>query len=411
MNVNAGERAVQRCDRLGGGPYSEADGQLYRPFLSRAHRNAVDAVDRWMREAGLETRLDPIGNLVGRREAGPGAPTLIIGSHLDSVRDAGRYDGPLGVMIGVECAETLKGARLPFALEVIAFGDEEGSRFPTAMMCSRAQAGGIDPRWLDLTDTDGISVRQALADFGLEPEAALQPARAPGEVLAYVEAHIEQGPLLEAAVLPVGVVTGIACQLRLEARFSGAAGHAGTTPMHLRRDALAAAAEAIGVVEAICARGPRDLVGTVGRISASTSAFNVIAGAAEIGIDIRAASEGTRDAAAGAVRAEIEALAARRGVAVRIERLHALPPSPCDPGLIARMEAAVRAVGVEPLTLASGAGHDAMAMARLAPTAMLFIRCAGGVSHNPAEQVTAADADLACQALTAFVEGFAEDVP
>lgn len=407
--MTAGERAVARCDALGVPPYSEAAGRLDRPFLTAAHRSAVEVVAGWMAEAGLSARLDAISNLVGRREGPPGAPTLVIGSHIDSVRDAGRYDGPLGVMIGIECAEALAQRLLPFALEVIAFGDEEGSRFPSSMMGSRALVAPLDPALLEARDAGGGSVREALAAFDLDPDAVGGLARAPGEVLAYVEAHIEQGPVLEAADLPVGVVTAIAGQMRLKARFTGTAGHAGTTPMGLRRDALAAAAEAIGTIERICAAGPADLVGTVGRIETSTGAYNVIAGAAEIGIDVRAASDEVRDAAVAEVRAALAALARRRGVGLAVETLQTLPASPCDPGLMARMDAAVAAAGARPMRLVSGAGHDAMIMARLAPMAMLFIRCAGGISHNPAESVTAADVDVGCRTLVAFIERLAED--
>ncbi|HEY2051737.1 MAG TPA: allantoate amidohydrolase [Caulobacteraceae bacterium] len=409
--VNAGLRAIERCDSLGARPYSEATDFLERPFLTEAHRHALEAVRGWMEAAGLSTRIDPIGNLVGRSDAAPDAPTLVIGSHIDSVRNAGRYDGPLGVMIGIECAEALsrRASPPPFAIEVIAFGDEEGSRFPVSMMGSRALTAPLPAECLELKDAAGTTVRQALAAFGLDPDTVPSAARRPGQIIAYVEPHIEQGPVLEASGLPVGVVSGIAGQLRLIVRFSGTAGHAGTTPMRLRRDALAAAAEAILAIEAVCARGPADLVGTVGRVLTSSLAFNVIVGGAEIGVDIRAATDPVRDAAADEVRQAVAAIAARRSLDVTIETAQRLPASPCDPRLVAHMTEAVRSVGVEPVTLVSGAGHDAMTMAALAPTAMLFIRCAGGISHNPAESATAADADIACRALTAFIERLAED--
>ena len=409
--VSAGQRAIERCDSLGARPYSQAADGLDRPFLSDAHRHAIEAVSGWMNAAGLRTHIDPIGNLIGRSDASPDAPTLVIGSHIDSVRNAGRYDGPLGVMIGIECADALsrRSTPLPFAVEVVAFGDEEGSRFPISMMGSRALTAPLPSECLELKDSAGTTVRQALTAFGLDPEQVPTAARRPGQVIAYVEPHIEQGPVLEASGLSIGVVSGIAGQLRLIARFSGTAGHAGTTPMRLRRDALAAAAEAILAIEALCANGPADLVGTVGRVVTSTSAFNVIVGGAEIGIDIRAAVDATRDAAADKIRDAITAIAAGRGVDVTIETAQSLPASPCDPRLVAHMAAAVRSVGVDPLTLVSGAGHDAMVMAALAPTAMLFVRCAGGISHNPAESVTAADADVACRALSAFIEHLAED--
>jgi allantoate deiminase len=364
-----------------------------------------------MREAGLSTRTDAIGNLIGRSPAPAGAPCLIIGSHIDSVFDGGRYDGPLGVMIGIECARALKDTLLPFAIEVIAFGDEEGSRFPVSMLGSRALTERLDPALLELTDAEGVSVRQALADFGLNPADVASTARAPGEVIAYVEVHIEQGPALEAKGLPVGVVTGIASQQRLAARFFGAAGHAGTTPMSLRRDALAAAAEAILAVERICAEAGGGLVGTVGKVRTATSAFNVIVGSAEIGVDIRAPTQAARNAAVAAASEAFAGIAERRGLSVEIEPLQTLPASPCDPRLMAHLREAVRISGVTPMELVSGAGHDAMTLAALAPMVMLFVRCAGGISHNPAEAVSAEDADIACRVLTAFVRRLAEDAP
>ncbi len=402
-----GRRAVARCDALGVIPYSEDADHLSRPYLTESHRNALHCIKTWMTAARMGVRVDPVGNLVGRYEGSvPGAPALLIGSHIDTVRDGGRYDGALGVMLGIECVEALAaaGRRMPFAIEVIAFGDEEGSRFPVSMLCSQALARPMDEAALLLADEEGLSLRQALYDFGLDPEKIAQATREPGQVLAYVEAHIEQGPVLEAENLPLGVVTGIAAQLRLKARFKGVAGHAGTTPMHLRRDAVAAAAAAALAVERICAAGPPDLRGTVGRFITSTAAFNVIAGETEIGIDLRAGSAEIRDAAAAEIRAELGAIAEARGVGLDFTVVQDLAACPCDPKLVSLMAEAVEAVGVRPFQLLSGAGHDAMAVAPLAPVAMLFVRCAGGISHNAAEQVEPGDVDMAAHALIAFVE-------
>jgi allantoate deiminase len=339
------------------------------------------------------------------------APALLIGSHIDTVHDGGRYDGALGVMLGIECVEVLaaQDKRLPFAIEVIAFGDEEGSRFPASMLCSRAIVEPVDPAQLALTDENGVTLAQALTQFGLDPAQVGKAARGPGEVLAYIEAHIEQGPVLEAEELPIGVVTGIAAQLRLKAVFKGVAGHAGTSPMNLRHDAVAAAACAVLAVERICRAGPPDLRGTVGRFRSSTSAYNVIAGEAEIGIDLRAATNAVRDAVAATIRAELDAIAAERGVKLEFSVVQDLSACPCDPQLTALMGDAVEAVGVRPFQLLSGAGHDALTVAPLAPVAMLFIRCEGGVSHNAAEQVAAADVDMAARALVEFVERLGED--
>jgi allantoate deiminase len=402
-----GQRAINRCDVLGEVPYSEDMDRLSRPYLTESHRKALETLKIWMTDARMGVRVDPMGNLIGRYEADrPNAPALLIGSHIDSVRDGGRYDGALGVMLGIECVEVLanRGRRLPFAIEVVAFGDEEGSRFPVSMLCSRALAHGLDEQALALVDEEGLSLQQALYDFGLDPERASEAMRRREDVIGYLEAHIEQGPVLEAEDLPIGVVTGIAAQLRIRVRFTGLAGHAGTTPMNLRRDAIAAASAAVLAVELVCRGGPADLRGTVGRISASTAAYNVIAGSSEIGIDIRAGRREVRDAAADEIRQQLELIAQSRGLQVDFTVVQDLDGCPCDPKLVAIMNQAVSAVGVPPLHLLSGAGHDGMALADLAPIVMLFIRCAGGVSHNAAESVDAPDVELAAQALVEFVE-------
>lgn len=402
-----GERPVARCDEMGIYPFSESLDFLERTYLSPSHRHSVDALTGWMIAAGMSVRLDPLGNLIGRYEgAAPGAKALMIGSHIDSVRNGGRYDGALGVTIGIELVEALAATsrRLPFAIEVIAFGDEEGSRFPKAMLCSHGLVSAVTPDDLDITDKDGVSVRQALLDFGLDPARAGEAVRSADEVLAYIEPHIEQGPVLEAEGLPIGVVTGIAAQLRLKASFRGQAGHAGTSPMNLRRDAIAAAADAILIVEAVCRAGPQDLRGTVGRVQSSTAAYNVISGDVEIGIDLRAATRAVRDAAANEIRRRLAAAAAARGIELAVEVIHDLPECLCDPGLIALMDQSVDAVGVRPLQLLSGAGHDAMSLNALAPVALLFIRCEGGISHNPTERVSPSDVGIAVRALVEFAE-------
>ena len=405
-----GGRSIARCDILGVRPFSEDESILNRPYLTDSHRKALEEVESWMTAAGMSVRLDPVGNLVGRYEAQrAGAPALLIGSHIDTVRGGGKYDGALGVMLGIECVETFAraGRRLPFAIEVIAFGDEEGSRFPASMLCSRALAEGVEPSAFEMRDQNGMSLGEAFRAFGLDPDQASTARRRPEEVLAYIEAHIEQGPVLEAEHLPVGVVTGIAAQLRLKARFLGRAAHAGTTPMRLRRDAIAAAAEGVLAVERICTSGEPHLVGTVGRVIPATAAFNVIAGEVEIGIDLRAASRLVRDAAAEEVRTALAEIAERRGVELAFSVVQDLPGCPCDPDLTRILEEAVADVGVEPFRLMSGAGHDAMALNGLAPVSMLFVRCEGGVSHNPDERVDAPDVDVAARVLVAFVERMA----
>lgn len=404
----AGARAKARCDAMGGGAFSISADWLERPYLTPAHKAAMDAVAGWMREAGMAVRVDAMANLIGRVEGErPDAPVLLIGSHIDSVRNGGRYDGPLGVTVGIECVAALQGRRLPFAIEVIAFGDEEGSRFPESMACSRALVAPPAQAVLALADKGGTTMADALEAFDL---GNTSPAtRAPGSVLAYVEAHIEQGPVLQALDLPVGIVTAIAGQLRLDARFTGRAGHAGTTPMALRQDAIAAAAEAVLAVERICGAGPADLVGTVGRVLPGSAAYNVIAGEALIGIDIRAATAGIRDAAAAQVHVALHSIAARRSVSVEIATVQDLQPSPCDARLQELLAAAAEAEGIAPHRLVSGAGHDGMAIAPLCPIAMLFVRCKDGISHHPDEFASAEDSAAAIAVLSGFIDRLAAE--
>lgn len=407
-DIAGGARAVARCLELGRAPYSDIEDGLYRGWLTPAYRAAQDRLGGWMMAVGMTVRRDAAANLIGRYEGTRGGPPLIIASHLDSVRDAGVYDGPLGILLGVECVAALRaaGRRPPFPIEVIAFGDEEGSRFPAAMLTSRAVAGVLEAGTLesapDLTDADGVGLAQALAGFGSAPER-LAEARHPG-ALAYLEAHIEQGPVLEAEGRALGVVTGIAAQLRYRVAVTGRAGHAGTCSMPLRRDALAGAAEMVLAVETVARRDASDLVATVGRLEALPGAANVIAGETRFTLDVRAGAAGRRDRAARAILAACGAIAERRGLSLRVEPVHDLPATPCDPALSDLLETALVAAGHPPRRLVSGAGHDAMVMAALAPAALLFIRCRGGVSHNPAEHVDPADAEAALAVMLGFID-------
>ncbi len=401
--VSGGARAVVRCDALGVAPYSDMAHGLYRGYLTTAYAAAQEALAGWMAQAGMAVRRDAAANLIGRYEGTlPGTPALLIGSHLDSVRDGGRYDGPLGIMLGIEAVAALHqtGQRLPFPIEVIAFGDEEGSRFPAAMLTSRAVAGTLALDALNLVDADGVSLAQA----GVNLSDYLSAARTPGSTLAYLEAHIEQGPVLEAEGLAVGTVTGIAAQLRYQAIVKGMAGHAGTSSMPLRRDALAGAAEMILAIEGIARADASDLVATVGRIEAMPGAPNVIAGEVRFTIDIRSGDAARRDRAAEAICDALAGIADRRDLDFAIQRVHDLPASPCDVALMDLMDAAIAAVGHPVRRLVSGAGHDAMVMAALCPTAMLFIRCRHGISHNPAEHVDPADVDVALQVTLGFID-------
>jgi allantoate deiminase len=405
----SGARAVARCDRIGCAPYSDEPDMLFRPYLGPGYRATFDILDAWMRDAGMAVRIDAAGNLVGRYEGVErDARTLLIGSHIDSVRDAGRYDGPLGIMLGIECVAALAAdrRRFPFAIEVIAFGDEEGSRFASPMLCSRAVAGTLDHD-LDLVDRAGISLPAALTAFGLDAGSFTDAARRKTDILAYLEAHIEQGPVLEAEGLAIGIVTGIAAQVRLDVKLRGCAGHAGTTTMPLRRDALAAAAKCISAIEHIAQSGPPDLVATVGQLTLSPGAVNVIPGQVDFSIDIRAGIPAARDTARCQIEQALKDIGNTRGVQIAVTETQALDASPCDAGLTDMMADAVAALGHPPRRLMSGAGHDAMILSALAPMAMLFIRCGGGISHNPAENVDALDVDIALRAMLAFIERLA----
>ena len=352
--------------------------------------------------------LDAAGNVVGRYEAAtPAAPALLLGSHIDTVRDAGKYDGNFGVVAAVEVVRRLRlaGERLPFAVEVLAFGDEEGVRFPTTLTGSRAVAGTLDPAALDARDDGGVSVREALRQFGCDPARIPDVPRRKEGVLGYVELHIEQGPVLEAEGLPIGVVTAISGASRFTAHVFGVAGHAGTVPMALRKDALAAAAEIVLAVER-AGRETADLVATVGRIEARPGAVNVIPSGASFAIDVRSPSDRVRSGAVARLNQELAGIAERRGVTARLDKTDDEPAATCTPWLVEQLEAAVGRAGVRPLRLPSGAGHDGLAVVALCPIGMLFVRCEGGISHNPAESITTEDADVAVRVLLDFLRRF-----
>jgi len=400
------QRMWDRCEALG--RLSEQDGGLTRVFLSPQQRAANSLVLDWMRDAGLEARLDAIGNCVGRYEGErAGLPCLMLGSHLDTVRDAGKYDGMLGVIAAIESVSALSAmkARLPFAIEVIGFGDEEGVRFGSTLLGSRAVAGSFDAQLLDRKDGAGIAMRDALQAFGLDPAAIGTVARRRQDVLAYAELHIEQGPVLEAEGLPVGVVTAINGGNRFNVELTGVAGHAGTVPMSLRRDPLAAAAECVLAVERIASATPQ-IVGTVGRIEALPGAMNVIPGRVRFSLDVRAPTDAQRHAAANAIRAACEAIAQRRGIGIAMEPLWQAKTAPCAPALQRQIAAAISAEGTHVHALPSGAGHDGMALVAIAPIGMLFVRCKDGVSHNPAEAVTLADIAIGVRVLARFIAAF-----
>jgi allantoate deiminase len=402
-----GREIVGRIGALGA--ISETPENLTRIFLSPEHRAAAVLLLSWMESAGMRAHLDAIGNVCGRYEGDrPGLPCLMLGSHYDTVRDAGKWDGPLGLITAISCVADLnrRGRRLPFAVEVVGFADEEGVRFASTLLGSRAVAGTFDEAALGAGDEAGITMREALSQFGLDPEHIGAAARARRELHGYVELHIEQGPVLEGLNLPVGVVTAISGATRLAVRLVGMAGHAGTVPMALRRDALAGAAECIVEIEEFCRTDPDGLVGTVGYIHAMPGATNVIPGQVSFTIDIRAAADAPRKLAVTDIVRQIENIAKRRKLTLQVDVTHENRTVPCAPWLKRQIAEAVAAEGYRVFELPSGAGHDGMAMIDIADVAMVFVRCRGGISHNPAEHVEEADADAGARVLLRLIENF-----
>jgi allantoate deiminase len=406
-NTTLGDEIVRRINELGA--ISEVPEHLARLFLTREHRAAADLILGWMRSAGMHAQLDAIGNVCGRYEGDrPALPCLMLGSHYDTVRDAGKWDGPLGLITAISCVADLhkRGRRLPFAIEVTGFADEEGVRFASTLLGSRAVAGTFDASVLGARDNAGLAMRDALIRFGLDPDHIDAAARHRRELLAYIELHIEQGPVLEAEQLPVGVVTAIAGATRLAASLTGMAGHAGTVPMRLRRDALAGAAECIVSVEEFCRSDEGGLVGTVGYINAMPGATNVIPGQVSFTLDLRAPTDAHRKLAVADVVRRIEAIAKRRNLGLQIDVTHENRTVPCAPWLKAQVAEAIAAEGHRVFELPSGAGHDGMAMIDIADVGMLFVRCRGGISHHPDEHVDTADADAGARVLLRVIEKF-----
>lgn len=392
---------MERCDLLAS--ISEEPDRLTRRFATDAMRRANELAAAWMRDAGMAVRQDNIGNLIGRYY-GSGAGTLVLGSHLDTVRDAGRYDGPLGVMVAIACVQALQdqGKQLPFAIEVVAFADEEGLRYGTSYLGSKAYTGTFDPAYLNLCDADGISMREAISAAGGDPDAIPLDKRNRDDLLGYCEVHIEQGPVLEAQGLPGGVVSAIAGQTRATITFRGEAGHAGTVPMSMRRDALTAAAEFVLAVEET-ARAEPGLVATVGQLAVQPGASNVIPGETTVSLDLRHAEDAIRERALALVYDKAEEIAAKRGVSLTHRLIQENSAMRCDPHLTTLFAEAIVSLGHEPLHLVSGAGHDAVTMSQITPIAMLFVRCKGGVSHNPAESVEVEDVAVAIEVLSRFL--------
>ncbi len=393
---------IERCHYLA--ECTEEPGVITRPFASDAMQRANELVRDWMGEAGMTVSRDNIGNLRGRYE-GTGASTLLLGSHLDSVRNAGKYDGPLGVIVAIAAVQRLHdaGRRLPFGIEALAFADEEGLRYGSTYLGSRALVGSFDQRDLERVDAAGIKMTDAIRAFGGDPQRVADDRWRGGDLLGYCEVHIEQGPVLEGRGLPVGVVSAIAGQSRFEIELTGVAGHAGTVPMDRRRDALAGAAELVLTVEAAAAI-MEGAVATTGKLEVEPGVANVIPGRATVSIDARHADDDSRNAFVEAMLARTREIARRRKLSLVIRPVSENAAVHCSPRLVALLRQAVDDSKVQPLQLASGAGHDAVAISALTEVGMLFVRCKGGVSHNPAESVTTEDVAVALDVLSRFLE-------
>lgn len=412
--TTAGPDAAQVLERCSTLDRFTADApRLERVHLTPQHASANAAVGRWMEQAGLRTWQDAAGNQCGRREGRePGLPALLLGSHLDTVPDAGSFDGMLGVVMAIAVAERLRDVELPFALEVIGFSDEEGTRFGTALLGSCAVAGAWQEEWWDLRDRDGVTLHQAFTRFGLDPRRVGEAARRTDELVGYLEAHIEQGPELEAADRSLGYVTTIAGARRFRLSVVGEARHAGGTPYSRRRDALVGASEAITTIERLArASGDQGCIATVGRIEVQPGAVNVIPGRADFSLDLRAATDAERDAMWESMRTEIERQCAARGVRLEIVETHHAPAAPCASWLQEAVVAGIRSTGDEaPMGLWSRAGHDAMAIARTTDVGMLFVRCHDGISHHPDEGVREVDVARGLDAFEAAVLAVAAQV-
>lgn len=400
----AAARVMARADELGA--ISETPDALTRVYLSPQHLEANQRAARWMTQAGMTVWQDSVGNICGRYEGEQeGAPAILLGSHLDTVRNAGRYDGMLGVLAAIEVVHGLhqQGRRLKQAIEIVGFCDEEGTRFGITLLGSRGITGTWPESWLAQTDADGVSVAQAMVLAGLDPARIHLAARRPEEIAAYLELHIEQGPCLEQEGLALGVVEAINGARRLNCRFTGEAGHAGTVPMSHRKDALAAAAEWMVRVETLTREQGGNRVATVGTLRCAPGAVNVIPGDVTLTLDIRGPHDQPLDALLDTLLNEAQAIASRRQLRFSAEEFYHIAATACDSGLQQVLSEAVQAVQGRSLTLPSGAGHDAIAIAERWPSAMLFVRCKGGISHHPAESVTADDVALAIAAYSRAV--------
>lgn len=408
-------RVMARCDELARITATPGAG-IERVYLSPEHARVNRLVAEWMRETGMTARQDAAGNLVGRIEAtggDPDGPALMLGSHLDTVLDAGRFDGIVGVLMALEVVRMLRtpgdkrpSVALPFAIEVIAFSDEEGTRFGKALLGSAAVGGGWRDEWWALKDRDGVTLREAFLDFGLDPGRVGEAARRPGELVGYLEAHIEQGPELEQREESLAVVSSIASARRFQITVEGEARHAGGTPYDMRRDALLGASEAALTVERLC-RAEHHVIGTVGQLEAYPGAVNVVPGEARLSLDLRGELDGSRDRVWNAISAELDAIMGRRGLRWRAREVHSAPAVFCAPLLQDVVREGILSTlppgADDPAAIFSRAGHDGMALADVVDVGMLFMRNPGGISHHPDEFVSTADVAVGIQAFAEAV--------
>jgi allantoate deiminase len=400
-------RAIAECRRIA--VLSEEPDSTTRRFLTPPVREVHKLLRERMEALGMTVSVDAVGNSRGLwQPPGSRVRRLIIGSHIDTVPNAGAFDGILGVALALECAEIAQELKLPLPVEIIAFSEEEGVRFGVPFIASRAVAGRFDPALLKLKDADGVTLEDSIRAFGLDP-AEIEKAAIGDDALGFFEVHIEQGPVLEAEDLRVAAVTAIAGQSRYTLTWKGHANHAGTTPMHLRRDALAGAAEWIVAVEAL-AQHTEGLVATVGHVDVEPNAGNVIAGSVRASLDVRHADDTARKSAVEALLAQAEAITRRRALVLQCTRQMDQPAVPMDGRLTAFLADAIEATGLPMKRMPSGAGHDAMVMAACVPTAMLFLRSPGGISHHPDETVLEEDVAAALEVCERFLQRLAAEV-
>ncbi|WP_325895290.1 allantoate amidohydrolase [Grimontia sp. NTOU-MAR1] len=398
MTHHLGQRAQEYLKQLAECSISET-GVTRFPFTLE-HKRANALLTTWMEEAGLSVRIDDAGTLIGRYDAGNNTKTLLMGSHQDSVKQGGAYDGIMGIVLPVIALDYLnrQGVKLPFSVEVLAFADEEGVRFPTALVGPRALAGTLDESVIDRKDKDGITLRSALLNFGLQPEKISQLKRNPGDILGFIETHIEQGPVLEHEGLPLGVVSAISGIERHQLTFTGQAAHAGTVPMHLRKDALAAAAIITIEAEKLAIKLP-DLLATVGQLDVTPNVPNAVPGRVSMMIELRSPNDEVREKAGDKLQTFAKETAQLRGLGCEISKTYSQTATHCDHSLQLAIARAIAASNNPVYQLPSGATHDASAMADLTRVAMLFVRCKKGISHNPAEYASDEDMGLAIEAL------------